>query len=39
MLTHRAVEKNINTAIARIKKLPTMTGKVTRIRMEQLGGK
>jgi homoserine dehydrogenase len=39
MLTHRALEKNINTAIARIKKLPTMTGKVTRIRMEQLGGK
>ena len=39
MLTHRAVEKNINTAIARIKKLPTMTGKITRIRMEQLGGK
>jgi homoserine dehydrogenase len=39
MLTHRAVEKNVNTAIARIKKLPTMTGKVTRIRMEQLGGK
>jgi homoserine dehydrogenase len=39
MLTHRAVEKNINTAIARIKKLPTMTGKVTRIRMEQLGAK
>lgn len=39
MLTHRAPEKNINTAIARIKKLPTMTGKITRIRMEQLGGK
>ena len=39
MLTHRAVEENINTAIARIKKLPTMTGKVTRIRMERLGGK
>jgi len=39
MLTHRALEKNINTAIARIKKLPTMTGKITRIRMEQLGGK
>ena len=39
MLTHRAVEKNVNAAIARIEKLPTVTGKVTRIRMEQLGGK
>ncbi len=39
MLTHRAVEKNINAAIARIEELPTVTGKVTRIRLEELGGK
>jgi homoserine dehydrogenase len=36
MITHLAVEKNINAAIAKIKKLPTMTGKVTRIRLEGL---
>jgi homoserine dehydrogenase len=36
MITHLALEKNINAAIAKIKKLPTMTGKVTRIRLEQL---
>jgi homoserine dehydrogenase len=36
MITHLAVEKNINAAIAKIKKLPTMTGKVTRIRLEEL---
>jgi homoserine dehydrogenase len=39
MITHLAVEKNINAAIAKIKKLPTMTGKVTRIRLEQLSSK
>jgi homoserine dehydrogenase len=29
----------VNTAIARIKKLPLLTGKVTRIRLEQLSSK
>ena len=37
MLTHLTVEKNINAAIARIERLPVVVGKVTRIRMEQLG--
>jgi homoserine dehydrogenase len=36
MLTHRAVEKNVNQAIARIEKLPTVVGAVTRIRLEEL---
>jgi homoserine dehydrogenase len=36
MLTHRAVEKNVNAAMARIEKLPTVLGKVTRIRLEEL---
>ncbi len=39
MLTHLAVEKNINAAIAKIKKLPLTTGKVTRIRLENLSSK
>jgi homoserine dehydrogenase len=37
MLTHVTVEKNVNAAIAKIEKLPVVAGKVTRIRMEQLG--
>ncbi len=37
ILTHITVEKNINQAIAKIEALPTITGKVTRIRMEELG--
>ena len=37
MLTHLAVEKNVNAAIATIEQLPVVAGKVTRIRMEQLG--
>jgi homoserine dehydrogenase len=37
MLTHVTIEKNVDAAIARIEKLPVMVGKVTRIRMEQLG--
>ena len=37
MLTHLTVEKNINAAIAKIERLPVVVGKVTRIRMEQLG--
>ena len=36
MLTHRTVEKHINTAIRRIEQLPTNAGKVTRIRLEEL---
>jgi homoserine dehydrogenase len=36
MLTHRAVEKNVNAALARIERLPTVVGKVTRIRLEEL---
>jgi len=36
MLTHRTVEKHINTAIGRIERLPTNAGKVTRIRLEEL---
>ena len=36
MLTHLAVEKNVNAAIAKMEKLPTVVGKVTRIRLEEL---
>jgi homoserine dehydrogenase len=36
MLTHRAVEKNVDKAMARIERLPTVVGKVTRIRLEEL---
>jgi homoserine dehydrogenase len=36
MLTHQAIEKNIDAAIARIEKLRTVVGKVTRIRLEEL---
>ena len=36
MLTHRAVEKRVNQAIARIEALPVVQGKVTRIRLEEL---
>ena len=37
MLTHETREKNINAAIVRIEALPVMAGKVTRIRLEELG--
>jgi homoserine dehydrogenase len=37
MLTHQTREKSINIAIAKIEKLPVVTGKVTRIRLEELG--
>jgi len=37
MLTHMAVERNVNEAIARIQKLPTNLAPVTRIRLEELG--
>ena len=37
MLTHRTVEKHVNTAITKIEALAVVTGKVTRIRLEELG--
>jgi homoserine dehydrogenase len=37
MLTHQTREKQVNAAIAKIEKLPVVTGKVTRIRLEELG--
>jgi homoserine dehydrogenase len=37
MLTHLAVEKKVNDAISRIEALPVVSGKVTRIRLEELG--
>ncbi len=37
MLTHLTVEKNTNDAISRIESLPVISGKVTRIRLEELG--
>jgi len=36
MLTHQTREKSINAAIGKIEKLPVVTGKVTRIRLEEL---
>ena len=36
LLTHRVLEKNMNQAIKRIQDLPTITGDIMRIRMEQL---
>jgi homoserine dehydrogenase len=36
MLTHLAVEKNVDATLARIERLPTVLGKVTRIRLEPL---
>jgi homoserine dehydrogenase len=36
MLTHQALEKNVNQAMARIEKLSTVVGAVTRIRLEEL---
>jgi homoserine dehydrogenase len=36
MLTHRTLEKHTNTAIAKIENLPTIQGKVVRLRMEEL---
>ena len=37
MLTHLTVEKRVNAAIAKMEALPSMSGKVTRIRLEELG--
>ncbi len=36
MLTHLTVEKNVNAALQKIEALPVVTGKVTRIRLEEL---
>ncbi|HZM34029.1 MAG TPA: homoserine dehydrogenase [Burkholderiales bacterium] len=36
MLTHLALEKNVERAIERIERLPTVVGKVTRLRLETL---
>jgi homoserine dehydrogenase len=36
VLTHLSIEKNINSAIARIEKLASVMGKITRIRLEEL---
>ena len=36
LLTHRALEKNVNQAIKKIEKLPSVVGSVTRIRLEEL---
>jgi len=36
MLTHQAIEKNVDAAMAKIEKLRTVVGKVTRIRLEEL---
>jgi homoserine dehydrogenase len=37
MLTHQTREKRINAAIAKIEKLPVVAGRVTRLRLEELG--
>ena len=36
MLTHQTQEKNVEAAIAKIEALPTVVGKVSKIRLEQL---
>ncbi len=36
VLTHLSIERNINSAIARIEKLASVMGKITRIRLEEL---
>jgi homoserine dehydrogenase len=38
MLTHITVEKNIDLAMAKMEELPSISGKVTRIRLEELNG-
>ena len=38
LLTHRAIEKNVDRAIRKIEKLRSVVGKVTRIRLEELLG-
>jgi len=36
LLTHRAIEKNVDAALRKIERLSTVVGKVTRIRLEEL---
>jgi homoserine dehydrogenase len=36
LLTHRTIEKRVVDAIAKIEGLPTVTGKIVRIRLEEL---
>jgi homoserine dehydrogenase len=36
MLTHQTKEKNVEAAIAKIEALPTVVGRITKIRLEQL---
>jgi homoserine dehydrogenase len=36
LLTHRALEKNVDAALKKIERLRTVVGKVTRIRLEEL---
>jgi homoserine dehydrogenase len=36
MLTHRALEKDVDEAMAKMERLPTMAGKIVRMRMEEL---
>ncbi|MDP3037857.1 MAG: ACT domain-containing protein, partial [Rhodocyclaceae bacterium] len=36
MLTHRVREKQVDAAIARIEALPVVTGKIVRLRLEEL---
>ena len=36
LLTHRTVERNVVDAIAKIEALPTVRGKIVRIRLEEL---
>jgi homoserine dehydrogenase len=36
LLTHRTIENNANVAIQRIEALPTVRGKVVRLRLEDL---
>mgnify|MGYP000904786993 FL=1 len=38
LLTHRVVEKHVNAAIAQIEALDSVTGSVTKLRMEALNG-
>jgi homoserine dehydrogenase len=36
LLTHRTIEKRVVDAIAKIEALPTVNGKIVRIRLEEL---
>jgi hypothetical protein len=36
MLTHRALERDVNDAMQRIEKLKTVLGKIVRLRQESL---